>query len=186
MSEESTTNTHRKVTHMISNFPAMTIRKFAQSSTNVNTYQIDLRSNRVSKIELDDVLKRTDQYRFDEQRHLHQNFQKTMQNSEGQNSQSTLNTHSSCQRLFETRETMESLQLSDKNPRVDINDRKRREIESKEHTNHRSSKYSDTYRLKVVSCFINKTYQRFTELVKVLTLSIHTYIQNVSNTFCPR
>ena len=44
----------------------------------MGTHQIDLRSDRVSKIESEDVLKRTNQYRSDDERQL-QTF-KTMQN----------------------------------------------------------------------------------------------------------
>ena len=51
---------------------------------------------------------------------------------------------------------MKGLQLSDKDPKVDINNMKRRGKELKEHTNHRSSKYSDWYRLSIVSLWFIK------------------------------
>lgn len=51
---------------------------------------------------------------------------------------------------------MEGLQLSNENPKVDINDMKKRgKIGLKEHTNRRSSKYSDIYRLRIV-CVLSR------------------------------
>ena len=53
---------------------------------------------------------------------------------------------------------MEGLQISDKNPRIDINNVKKTNNELKELTNHRNSRYSDTYQIRIFSCVLTKTY----------------------------